>query len=161
MRRAAGDLGSGDDGSVVTEDHIAARRHCPGGRTEPPPERQVLRLLAIGPSLPHFASQAREWPSARMMSRSMAALYVSNDDDAFAVVTDTGHPGGIDDPNRFYVLGFGDSDVPGFARQQIREPRPCASGTGGLPPLRRRAARRAGRWRRPVRRPATPRPRGA
>jgi hypothetical protein len=48
-------------------------------------------------------------------------LYVSNDNDYVAVVTDTHHPAGKDNSNTFFVFAFTDADLPGFVPQQIRE----------------------------------------
>jgi hypothetical protein len=46
-------------------------------------------------------------------------LYVSNDNDYTAVVTDTNHPNGMDNPNKFFVFAFDESDLPGFVPQQF------------------------------------------
>jgi len=47
-------------------------------------------------------------------------LYVSNDNDYIPVVIDTNHPNGIDNPNKFFVFAFVDSDLPNFLPQQVR-----------------------------------------
>jgi hypothetical protein len=46
-------------------------------------------------------------------------LYVSNDNDYIPDVTDTNHPNGIDNPNKFFVFTFVDSDLPNFVPQQV------------------------------------------
>jgi len=48
------------------------------------------------------------------------SLYVSNDNDHIPVVTDKSHPGGSDNPNKFFVFAFDDSDLPGFLPQQMK-----------------------------------------
>jgi hypothetical protein len=48
------------------------------------------------------------------------ALYVSNDNDYVPVVTDNGHPNGIDNSNKFFVFAFDDNDLPGFVPQQMK-----------------------------------------
>ena len=48
-------------------------------------------------------------------------LYVSNDNDYIATVTDSNHPSGIDNPNQFFVFAFTDTDLPGLVPQQITE----------------------------------------
>jgi hypothetical protein len=40
-------------------------------------------------------------------------LYVSNDNDFVPTVLDTHHPAGIDNPNRFFVFAFDDTDLNG------------------------------------------------
>jgi hypothetical protein len=51
-------------------------------------------------------------------------LYVANDHDFSAVVPNSHHAdGGADNPNRFFVFGFDDDDLPGFVRQEFRRPR--------------------------------------
>lgn len=46
-------------------------------------------------------------------------LYIANDNDFVSTVTDSNHPAGIANPNKFYVFSFTDSDLPGYAAQQI------------------------------------------
>jgi hypothetical protein len=46
-------------------------------------------------------------------------LYVSNDNDYLAVVQDSNHPSGIDNPNHFFVFAFTDADLPGFTPQKF------------------------------------------
>lgn len=47
-------------------------------------------------------------------------LYVSNDNDYVPVVTDSSHPNGIGNSNKFFVFAFDDIDLPGFVPQQMR-----------------------------------------
>jgi hypothetical protein len=42
-------------------------------------------------------------------------LYVANDNDFLATITDTNHPDGIDNPNRFFVFAFEHAALPGLA----------------------------------------------
>ncbi|QSI79075.1 PEP-CTERM sorting domain-containing protein [Niveibacterium microcysteis] len=46
-------------------------------------------------------------------------LYVANDNDFLSSVTDSNHPAGIANPNKFYVFSFSDSDLPGYQAQLI------------------------------------------
>lgn len=46
-------------------------------------------------------------------------LFLANDNDYTAVVTDGLHPTGAPNPNQFFVFSFSDSDLPGFAPQRI------------------------------------------
>ena len=48
-------------------------------------------------------------------------LYVSNDNDYIPVVTDTSHPNGIDNANKFFVFTFDDSDLPGLVPQDTKQ----------------------------------------
>ena len=53
-------------------------------------------------------------------------LYVTNDNDFVATVTDSNHPTGIDNPNKFFVFAFDGTDLPGFVPQQIKSINVCA-----------------------------------
>lgn len=44
-------------------------------------------------------------------------LFIANDNDFLATVTDERHPDGADNPNRFYVFAFGEDDLPGYEPQ--------------------------------------------
>jgi len=46
-------------------------------------------------------------------------LFVANDNDFVGTVTDSNHPAGIDNPNRFFVFGVDAADVPTFQPQQL------------------------------------------
>ena len=48
-------------------------------------------------------------------------LFVGNDNDFLATITDTGHPAGIANPNTFFVLGIDPAALPGFVPQQLGE----------------------------------------
>jgi hypothetical protein len=53
-------------------------------------------------------------------------LYVTNDNDFVATVTDSNHPTGIDNPNKFFVFAFDGTDLSGFVPQQIQSITVCA-----------------------------------
>jgi len=46
-------------------------------------------------------------------------LFVSNDNDFVPTVTDSLHPNGVANPNRFFVFAFDDADLPGFEPQHL------------------------------------------
>jgi DNA-binding beta-propeller fold protein YncE len=46
-------------------------------------------------------------------------LFVANDNDFVGTVTDSNHPAGIDNPNRFFVFGVDTSDLPTFQPQEL------------------------------------------
>lgn len=46
-------------------------------------------------------------------------LFMANDNDFIATVTDPLHPAGAGNPNQFFVFGFTDADLPGFVPQEI------------------------------------------
>ena len=46
-------------------------------------------------------------------------LWVSNDNDFLGTVTDSNHPTGIDNPNRFFVFAVDEQALPGFEHQQL------------------------------------------
>jgi hypothetical protein len=48
-------------------------------------------------------------------------LFVVNDNDFIDRVVDGNHPQGIDNPNRFFVFAFDDTDLPGLVAQKIKE----------------------------------------
>jgi Esterase-like activity of phytase len=52
-------------------------------------------------------------------------LVVSNDNDYLGTITDTGHPTGIDNPNRWFVFAVDASDLPTFAAQPLETSRAC------------------------------------
>jgi hypothetical protein len=47
-------------------------------------------------------------------------LYISNDNDFIGTVVDSGHPAGIDNPNKFFVFSIDHADLPAFEHQQLR-----------------------------------------
>jgi hypothetical protein len=46
-------------------------------------------------------------------------LFIANDNDFLATITDTDHPAGIANPNKFYVFAIDSSDLPNFVPQTI------------------------------------------
>jgi DNA-binding beta-propeller fold protein YncE len=50
---------------------------------------------------------------------SKHTLFISNDNDFIATVTDSGHPAGADNPNKLFVFSVDDADLPTYQRQQI------------------------------------------
>jgi hypothetical protein len=46
-------------------------------------------------------------------------LYVANDNDFIATVTDTNHPSGIANPNQFFVFAIDTSDLPDYVAQRL------------------------------------------
>lgn len=46
-------------------------------------------------------------------------LFVANDNDFLPTVTDDVYPQGVDNPNRFFVFGFDDADLPGYQPQHF------------------------------------------
>ncbi len=46
-------------------------------------------------------------------------IFVANDNDFLASVTDTHHPNGVENPNKWFVFAFSDGDLPGYVPQQI------------------------------------------
>jgi hypothetical protein len=50
----------------------------------------------------------------------MHTLYVSNDNDYLAKITDDTHPDGVENPNTLYVFAFTNDDLPGFEPQKIK-----------------------------------------
>lgn len=50
-------------------------------------------------------------------------LFIANDNDFIATVTDTKHPAGIDNANKFFVFSFDANELPGFVPQLFQSPR--------------------------------------
>src|SRR4029078_6352374 len=46
-------------------------------------------------------------------------LFVANDNDFVGTVTDSNHPAGIDNPNRFFVFAVDAADLPNYEPQQL------------------------------------------
>ncbi len=46
-------------------------------------------------------------------------LYVSNDNDFLATVTDSNHPSGLDNSNHMFVFGVDAADLPGLVVQRV------------------------------------------
>lgn len=54
-------------------------------------------------------------------------LFIANDNDFLPTITDSNHPTGIANPNRFYVFAFGKAELPGYKPQQILGNAACAT----------------------------------
>jgi len=46
-------------------------------------------------------------------------LWLANDNDFIGTVTDSNHPNGLDNPNKFFVFTVDSSDLPGYVPQQL------------------------------------------
>lgn len=53
-------------------------------------------------------------------------LFVANDNDFVGTVTDTNHPAGIDNANKFFVFAIDFADLPNFVAQKIEGEQRCA-----------------------------------
>jgi hypothetical protein len=60
-------------------------------------------------------------PDVTLDGSNRHTVFVANDNDFIATVTDTNHPSGVDNPNRWFVFAFGTSDLPGYTPQRIDE----------------------------------------
>ncbi|MFL6604745.1 MAG: esterase-like activity of phytase family protein [Steroidobacteraceae bacterium] len=60
-------------------------------------------------------------PDVTVAGATRHTVFVANDNDYIATVTDTNHPSGMDNPNRWFVFAFGDTDLPGYTPQKIDE----------------------------------------
>jgi len=60
-------------------------------------------------------------PDVTVAGSTRHTLFVANDNDYVATVTDSNHPTGIDNPNRWFVFAFADTDLPGYTPQKIDE----------------------------------------
>jgi hypothetical protein len=49
-------------------------------------------------------------------------LYLSNDNDFIGTVTDSNHPNGIDNPNKFFVFAVDAAQLPTFVPQRCDDP---------------------------------------
>src|SRR5262249_3003975 len=58
-------------------------------------------------------------PDVTMAGTNRHTVFVGNDNDFIATVTDTNHPAGLDNPSRWFVFAFDDIDLPGFTPQKI------------------------------------------
>jgi hypothetical protein len=58
-------------------------------------------------------------------------LFVANDNDFLATVTDSNHPTGIDNSNKYFVFSFDNGDLPGFVAQPLEANGHCAAGHSG------------------------------
>ncbi|NII75653.1 hypothetical protein FHW84_004264 [Dyella sp. SG562] len=62
-------------------------------------------------------------PDVTQDGRRRHTLFIANDNDFLATVTDDLHPQGADNPNRFFVFAFDDADLPGLKPQRIEHER--------------------------------------
>lgn len=60
-------------------------------------------------------------PDIKINNTPKHTLFIANDNDFTATVTDTNHPSGIDNPNKFFVFAIDNSDLPNFVAQQMDE----------------------------------------
>lgn len=58
-------------------------------------------------------------PDVTLAGATHHTVFVANDNDFLATVTDSNHPAGIDNPNHWFVFAFDDADLPGYAPQKI------------------------------------------
>lgn len=59
-------------------------------------------------------------PEVKINGVTKYTLYVANDNDFIGTVVDSGHPTGIDNPNKFFVFAIDQSDLPTYEQQHIR-----------------------------------------
>lgn len=78
-------------------------------------------------------------------SVNLHTLWISNDNDFLATITDSKHPLGFNNTNNFYVFGFSDADLHNYVAQKIsvKVPEPSAAflfliGLAGVSVLRRK-----------------------
>jgi hypothetical protein len=69
-------------------------------------------------------------PDIRVKGAVRHTLFIANDNDFVGTVTDTNHPNGIDNPNRFFVFAMDSADLPGYVAQRLpgaggRDDRAC------------------------------------
>ena len=58
-------------------------------------------------------------PDVTLAGATHHTVFVANDNDYTATVTDSNHPAGSDNPNRWFVFAFDDTDLPGYTPQKI------------------------------------------
>jgi hypothetical protein len=58
-------------------------------------------------------------PDVTVAGANRHTVFVANDNDYVATVTDSNHPAGLDNPNRWFVFAFEDADLPGYVPQKI------------------------------------------
>lgn len=58
-------------------------------------------------------------PDVTVNGATKHTLVVSNDNDFIGTVTDSNHPSGIDNSNKFFVLGFDAADLPNLVPQPV------------------------------------------
>ncbi len=59
-------------------------------------------------------------PDIVISGETKHTLFVANDNDFIATVTDTNHPTGIENPNKFFVFAVDATDLPDFTPQSIK-----------------------------------------
>jgi len=62
-------------------------------------------------------------PDVVQDGRRRHTLFLANDNDFLPDITDSLHPQGADNPNRFFVFAFDDADLPGLKPQRFEHPR--------------------------------------
>lgn len=58
-------------------------------------------------------------------------LFIANDNDFLATVTDSGHPQGAENPNQFFVFAFDEGDLPGLVLPRIAPSEQCEESRRG------------------------------
>jgi hypothetical protein len=58
-------------------------------------------------------------PDVTVSGATRHTVFVANDNDYIAKVTDSNHPSGLDNPSRWFVFAFEDADLPGYTPQKI------------------------------------------
>ena len=58
-------------------------------------------------------------PDVEVNGVTKHTLFVANDNDFVGTVTDSNHPAGIDNPNRFFVFAVDAADLPNYEPQQL------------------------------------------
>jgi len=58
-------------------------------------------------------------PDVSVGGSNKHTMFVANDNDYIATVTDSNHPAGLDNPNRWFVFAFDDADLPGLVPQKM------------------------------------------
>jgi hypothetical protein len=53
-------------------------------------------------------------------------LFVANDNDFLGTFVDDAHPTGGDNPNRWFVFGVDDTDLPGYVPQPVETSKSCS-----------------------------------
>ena len=90
----------------------------------------TLGELGIGPDdVPAKLEGLAFGPDVPMDGVKKHTLFIANDNDFLATVTDDAHPEGASNPNQFFVFAFGDGDLPGYQPQRLT----CASQGHGRP----------------------------
>lgn len=81
---------------------------------------QALTAQGIAPAdIPAKLEGVAFGPDVRLEGRLQHTLIVANDNDFLPTITDTLHPAGIPNPNRFFVFAFGAGDLPGYVPQRF------------------------------------------